>query len=33
MPDFGYGQDNYLLSKGDIESSRWKTLTGLLGDN
>lgn len=31
LPDFGYAEDNYLLQKNQGES-KWKLLTGLLGD-
>ena len=30
MPDFGYGEDNYLI-EGDCKN-KWKMLTGLIGD-
>ena len=31
LPDFGYGEDNYILGTGD-QDNKWKMLTGLLGD-
>lgn len=31
MPDFGYAEDNYLIER-DSNCSKWKTLSGLLGD-
>lgn len=32
LPDFGYGEDNYILSHHEA-SNKWKLLTGLIGDN
>ena len=31
MPDFGYGEDNYLINA--ESKNKWKMLTGLLGDS
>ena len=30
MPDFGYGEDNYILDTN--AKDKWKVITGLLGD-
>ena len=32
MPDFGYAEDNYILSSAHT-CDKWKVLTGLLGDS
>jgi hypothetical protein len=32
LPDFGYGEDNYILSHHEAQN-KWKLLTGLIGDN
>ena len=31
LPDFGYGQDNYILDQHESQN-KWRHLTGLLGD-
>lgn len=31
LPDFGYGEDNYILPHHE-SSNKWRMLTGLIGD-
>ena len=33
LPDFGYGEDNYILAHMNTQPNKWRMLTGLLGEH